>query len=391
VKRNKGLGRVYQPSYRDRKTKELRYSPTWWIALSHRGKRFQFSSNSERRADAVKLLKKKLAELGAGRLVGPDVERTTFEDLATIIVDDYKANGRRSISKLKGKLANLRAFFGMGLAVDITSDRITKYVAMRLGDDDAENATINRELSALKRAFRLAHRAERVAAVPYIAMLHEDNARKGFFEEDQFRAVLKHLPEDLKPVVVALYYTGWRVDSEILTRKRHHLDLENGWLRLEPGETKNGKGRMFPIGLLPELREVLEEQVARTRILEKEIGEIIPWLFHRAGKPIKSFRRSWNTALKLAALPGRVRHDFRLTAVRNLERAGVSRSAAMATTGHLTESVYRRYAIVDESMLKEAGAKLAALNEKKSINVHSTFAKARIKRTANLAVEDKRK
>ena len=46
--------------------------------------------------------------------------------------------------------------------------------------------------------------------------------------------------------------------------------------------------------------------------------------------------------------------------MRNLERAGVSRSAAMAMTGHLTDSVYNRYAIVDSTMLKEGGKKLSA-------------------------------
>lgn len=48
------------------------------------------------------------------------------------------------------------------------------------------------------------------------------------------------------------------------------------------------------------------------------------------------------------------------TAVRNLESAGVSRSAAMKLTGHKTESVYRRYAIVAESDLQEAARRLEA-------------------------------
>jgi hypothetical protein len=50
-------------------------------------------------------------------------------------------------------------------------------------------------------------------------------------------------------------------------------------------------------------------------------------------------------------------------AVRNLERAGVPRSTAMKMVGHKTESIYRRYAIVDEAMLKEGAAKLHTLHE----------------------------
>ena len=54
-------------------------------------------------------------------------------------------------------------------------------------------------------------------------------------------------PEDLKAIIRTAQVTGWRVHSELLMRKRHHLDLDAGWLRLEPGETKNGRGRMFPL------------------------------------------------------------------------------------------------------------------------------------------------
>ena len=71
-------------------------------------------------------------------------------------------------------------------------------------------------------------------------------------------------------------------------------------------------------------------------------------------------RRSWKTACTDSGVPGRLLHDLRRSAVRNLERAGVSRSVAMKMTGHKTESVYRRYAIVSESDLREAAAKLAA-------------------------------
>lgn len=58
----------------------------------------------------------------------------------------------------------------------------------------------------------------------------------------------------------------------------------------------------------------------------------------------------------------RILHDYRRTAVRNLERADVSRSVAMKLTGHKTESVYRRYGIVPEQDLKQGVAKLATLH-----------------------------
>jgi integrase len=63
-------------------------------------------------------------------------------------------------------------------------------------------------------------------------------------------------------------------------------------------------------------------------------------------------------------------HDFRRTAVRNLERAGVPRSVAMKLTGHKTESVYRRYAIVAAADLVEGVKKLAALHTRESAGGH---------------------
>jgi len=359
--KTRGMGRVYRPKYRDKKTGETKEIPTWWVQYCQRGKVYRESSHSANRIDAVRLLRKRHGEMGKGGLVGPDVEKTTFEDMAAMVMADYKANGRSSIDRVEDAIDHLRGFFGgTSRAVDITSDVATAYVTARQ-DEKAANSTINNELSALKRMFRLAERAAKVAQCPYVAKLQLNNVRKGFFESEQFDSVLSRLPGDLKPMAVCAYVTGWRVHDEILTRQRHHVDLRAGWLRLEPGETKNRKGRMFP--LTPRLREVLEKQITRTEALQRAMGQIIPWLFHREGKPIKSFRRSWITACRLAGVPGRIPHDFRRSAVRNLERAGVPRSAAMEMVGHKTEAIYRRYAIADEGMLREAGEKLSALHQ----------------------------
>ena len=119
--------------------------------------------------------------------------------------------------------------------------------------------------------------------------------------------------------------------SEVLSRQWHHVDFRAGWLRLEPGDTKNGKGRLFP--LTPELQEVLERQRARTQAMEQATGQIIPWIFHRNGGRIVDFRVSWKNACTKAGVPGRIPRDFRRTAVRNLERAGVPRSDAKAWWG----------------------------------------------------------
>ena len=70
------------------------------------------------------------------------------------------------------------------------------------------------------------------------------------------------------------------------------------------------------------------------------------------------FKKLWRKACEAAGYPGKLFHDFRRSAVRTLERSGVPRSTAMAMVGHKTESIYRRYAIVDEAMHREAAAKL---------------------------------
>jgi len=358
--RTRGLGRVFQPVYRDKKSREQKRARVWWVQYSFRGRVYRESSGSTIRGIAVNLLKRRLAEIGKGRLIGPDAEKTTFEDLAQMVLDDYRVNSRRSIAAATGAVRRLRYTFGLSRAMDITSDRVTAYARTRQ-EAGAKPATIRYELAILKRGFNLALQAGKLVHRPHIPSIEVRNVRSGFFQEPEFRAVLSHLPEDVKGIVEFAYLTGWRM-GEILPLQWRQVDFKARTVRLEPGTTKNDEGRTFPFATFPALATLLERQRERTVAIEKATERIITWVFHRDGKPIRDFRGAWHKACKAAGLAGAWLHDFRRTAVRNLERAGVPRSVAMKLTGHKTESIYRRYAIVSEADLSEGVAKLAVLH-----------------------------
>jgi integrase len=191
---------------------------------------------------------------------------------------------------------------------------------------------------------------------PHFPMLKEAPPRRGFFERSQFEAMRRHLSDALRLVVTFAYLTGWRIPSEVLTLTWSQVSFVEGNVRLEPGTTKNDEGRTFP--LTAELRALLENQRADTEALQRETGQIIPYVFHRGGKPIRDFRGAWRTACKRAGVPGRIPHDFRRTAIRNMVRDGVPERVAMQLSGHRTRSVFERYNIVSPGDLDAARDKL---------------------------------
>jgi integrase len=79
-----------------------------------------------------------------------------------------------------------------------------------------------------------------------------------------------------------------------------------------------------------------------------------PWVFNRHGRQIKDFRISWEDACKKAGVPNLNFHDLRRTAVRNMRRAGVPQVIRMKISGHKTDSMERRYNIVDSEDLSIA-------------------------------------
>lgn len=330
----------------------------WWIRYYRAGRRYEESSGSTRQGDAERLLRIREGDIARGVPVSAKVGQLRFEEAAADVVTDYRANQKRSLRDLETRIRlHLVPFFGGRRMGNIATSDARAYVAQRQAAG-AANATINRELAILKRAFRLAVQAGKLLYVPHIPMLRENNVRSGFFERDEFEEVRRHLPKALRGVVTFAYLTGWRVASEVLPLKWGQVDRRARTIRLEPGSTKNDQGRVLPYGALPELIEVVEQQWREHEDLAAA-GVLCPFVFQRNGMLIRDFRGAWRTACEAAGVPGKIPHDFRRTAVRNLVRAGVPDTVAMKLTGHKTRSVFDRYSVVDENDLRAGLGRLA--------------------------------
>lgn len=320
------------------------------------GRRYEESARTKSYEVARDLLRTKEGDIAKGIPVTSKMGRYRFEDAAKDIEAEYQANGRKSAGELKRRIElHLLPYFRGRRMSEITTTDARAFTKERL-DAGAAPGEVNRELAVLKRMFSLAIKANRLAFKPHIPMLQENNVRSGFFDLEQLEAVRGHLPPAIQPIVTFAFVTGWRIQSEVLPLEWRQVDRELGEVRLDPGTTKNKAGRVFPF--TDELTRLFDGLWKAHEALSKKNGKLCPHVFHRNGKRIKSIRGAWDKACEAAGLPGRIPHDLRRSAVRNMERRGLSRSVAMQLTGHKTESVYRRYAITSEADLREGVARL---------------------------------
>lgn len=179
--------------------------------------------------------------------------------------------------------------------------------------------------------------------------LRESTPRQGFFEHADYLAVRRHLPAPFQDVLDFAYYSGWR-KREILELTWAEVDLEGSVIRLSPARSKTGLGRILPISR--PLAGVLKRRQTRRR-------KGVEFVFQRDGVPIRVWRTAFRVACEKAGVPGRILHDCRRTAARNLVRAGVPERVAMMLTGHKSRCVFDRYNIVNERELFSAGEQLA--------------------------------
>ncbi len=336
-----------------------RRGKTYWIKYYRHGKQYAESVHSDKLEIAKRVLKTREGEIADGKRPGVCFDRVSFDELARDLITDYRINKRKSKDRVELAVKHLTTSFGGMRVVDITTASVKEYVEKRMLNGLA-NASINRELSALKRMLHLGSQCTppKVGQVPYIPMLKESNTRKGFFEHKDFVALRSALPAYLRPVVTFAYFTGWR-RAEILNLTWDKVELREGIVRLDPGETKNNEGRTLYLN---------DELLKELQLLQSKRRFGCPYVFHRDGHQIKDYRDAWRSACKKVGLQvkdektgrtisAKLFHDLRRTAVRNMVRAGVHERVAMAISGHKTRSIFDRYNIINQDDLIEATQK----------------------------------
>jgi integrase len=270
----------------------------------------------------------------------------------------------------------------------VSSSDLDRFVEHRQREG-ASNGSINRELAALKRMFRLGLMRKKMGAVPAFPHLAENNVRTGFADDDHCQKLLESCPELWFRTLVECGRTyGWRI-SELLNLRVGQVDLAARTVRLEPGTTKNREGRT--VTMTQAVFVLLTACVHGKRPDD--------FVFTRSdGRAVRDFRVAWHKGCCAAgvgwmicrtcgdvivsrespkwqpcpqckgtiddlAYRGLIFHDLRRTAARDLRRAGVAEGVIMKIGGWRTRSVFERYSIVSTSDITDGVKKLEASRE----------------------------
>jgi len=349
---SRGQGRVYQRG------------TVWWLDYGLGGHRRREPTDATTKREATEILRQRIGDRRRGRIIArPEkvllAEYSTAEDGTRMLVGGlrylhesrYETDGLRSLDRARQCWDNVEAFFPAPTPVTVvTETRLKDYVKHRLAEG-ASRQTANHELSALRAGFHLAIKDKLIATAPTFEIPKVANAREGFFEEGDLALVLAALPEYCRRVVTFLRITGWRV-NEALTLTWERVDWEQEGIYLSAWNAKGKASRLFPFGLAPDLKAILEAAW-------KERGRD-PFVFKGPrGTQLgyTTLLHHWQRATKLAGCEDRIIHDLRRTAVRDFLNAGVDQRTIMELCGWKTLSVFLRYNIVDQDRLAQAVAK----------------------------------
>jgi integrase len=335
-------------------------SKFWYAHYSRNGNPIQESTGTDDKKKAMKFLRQRLEAAKKPTFVDPIREKKLdLDDLEQKILSDYQRHARRSAETVKHCLKPVKEYFEYDRLLEITPPRIEGYQTDMLAKGYAR-ASVNRQVRYLLHGYRLLFDVGEISYLPKVKLLSDENVREGFVNRPDFEGICEELKENrrvhsaVEDIIRFTYLSAWRSgEAKNLTWDKY--DPHGFVFRLPRRSTKNKRPRTLV--LVGELKEIIERRLADRR-------PDCNFVFHRNGKPIKSYRGAFTRAASGAGLD-LVPHDLRRSGVRNLRRAGNDERDCMEVSGHETRAIFDRYDICDEEDQRRA---LERLDEQQKID-----------------------
>jgi integrase len=335
-------------------------APPGGCGTTTRVKLVEESSGTSDEKLARRKLQAKVKAADTPQYIAPNACKVTIADLAELIREDYRRRGNRS--RVEVRLAHLLETFAPGTkALTVTSVQVDQYLDARIAAGAAV-ATANREGACLRHMFRLGVKKDLLPkwSIPEIELRPEDNVREGFLEPAELDALLAELRARDAVVAdlteVAFLTLMRRANVLGLTWPMLKVTVEaghlvGGTLTLPGTITKNKRPLTLP--LTGRLLAVLDRRW-QARV------DTCAHVFHREGRPVHDFERTWAAASQAIGQPKLVLHDLRRSGARALIRAGVPEDVVMKLGGWRSRAMLTRYNVVDTTDLADAQAALDA-------------------------------
>ncbi len=314
-----------------------RISKKWYTDFRFQGQRIRRVMPEARTSDQAKRLEAQIRDAYFEGSYGNPAAAHTLIDFAHKVWLPWCKDSRKSEKSYRNDqlyFRSLKKFFGSKTFADITSMLVERFKRERL-KDGLQPASVNRELAALSKIFRLAiqKKITRENPLSQVKKFIENNQRTRFLSPDEETRLLDALllNPTLSAVVTLALHTGMR-QGEILKLEWRDVDFSKNLIHVR--DTKSGHDRFVPMNV--RIRAALDSLPRR---------KACTWVFPSSGKTghLVEIKKAWTTALKLAGIIGFRFHDLRHTAGTRLAATGAHPNTIKVLLGHQNLKTTERY------------------------------------------------
>ena len=318
---------------------------TWWAYVWMDGIRHQKSTGTSNRRKAETIERQFHDELNDARQRLPQLKpEMTFGELTARFI----ASGMGKPHSLD-RLSHLLPFFADMPLLHINTSAIRKYRQERHEQKKLTAATVNRDLSVLRRVLYWGVEEGFLASNPVgrLRMERERRTKRPVMSLREEQLLLAASPEHLQRIITCALHTGMR-RGEILSQRWEDIDFDNRILHVTHSKTPEGEAREIPLS-----------NRLYTMLLAHR-GKRGP-IFTYGGDAIKIIKTTWASSLRRSGIRHFRFHDLRHTANTRMMLAGVLQEVRREIIGHSSQrsrDVNDRYTQIELPEKREAIRKL---------------------------------